>query len=395
MKNKNMNINKMKKISAAVLALAMLPSANAQWAVTNVNDPIYYPAYFGPTGIFTRMVGQMLNGVKGSVDSVRSTQELGIRQQEILQEDTDKRARLAQGQADIARRDFEQMPTIEQCVELTGRGVSSGAARAAMGATGGGSQDKGYRLSQIKTTAQAQATVLQEKQTLGTCIPELAGSAGCSTSPGRFAGGDLNPTGIKGNIDSNGRNPAADIKNFSMGAEAWKVAQKYANDSSFYDAPKVATPEQMQKNPGYAALYTAVRAKLEASHNALIDVARIRREGNVDSSSVAGKVWSDARSEYTTLFPALSYPDKPSLFEILNFNIYKDYMGTQKEEISDPIKLQQELNRKVALANFISWKQYQQQENTNILLSHILTQLTTPVKKDAVDNEHARTMNIK
>ena len=50
---------------------------------------------------------------------------------------------------------------------------------------------------------------------------------------------------------------------------------------------------------------------------------------------------------------------------------------------------------KAALANFIAWKNYEQQENTNILLANILVQLTTPITKQAVETEYTRTTGTK
>ena len=45
------------------------------------------------------------------------------------------------------------------------------------------------------------------------------------------------------------------------------------------------------------------------------------------------------------------------------------------------------IQSKIALNNLLTWQQYQQQEKTNILLSHILIQQTTPVNKDNLDRE--------
>jgi hypothetical protein len=50
---------------------------------------------------------------------------------------------------------------------------------------------------------------------------------------------------------------------------------------------------------------------------------------------------------------------------------------------------------KIAMNNLISWKQYNQQERTNILLSHILVQLTTPASKLDLDAEYKKMNDAK
>ena len=48
------------------------------------------------------------------------------------------------------------------------------------------------------------------------------------------------------------------------------------------------------------------------------------------------------------------------------------------------------IQSKIALNNLISLQQYNQQEKTNILLSHILVQLSTPAQKDVLDREYQK-----
>ena len=46
------------------------------------------------------------------------------------------------------------------------------------------------------------------------------------------------------------------------------------------------------------------------------------------------------------------------------------------------------IQSKIAMNNLIAWQQYNQQEKTNILLSHILVQLSTPSSKEVLDREY-------
>lgn len=54
-------------------------------------------------GQFTRAMGQQHDAIRGAIDASRMSTEVMIRQNDILQRDTDARMRMALGQADIAK----------------------------------------------------------------------------------------------------------------------------------------------------------------------------------------------------------------------------------------------------------------------------------------------------
>ncbi len=383
------------KVLAGSIFISFTPFSQAQWAVTNVNDAIY----FSPTGIFTQVIGKLAGAVKGSVDQVALMEQASMQQDRILVKDADQRSRMALGQADIARRDFEAMPTIRQCVEMTQKGVY--AAPTVMNYSGnysgGGSNIAGQsvRANNITTTAAAQNAILQSKPAIGTCTGPGDMSPGCAGAPsGQFAGADVKPKSLFANMDSNGRANGMEIKNFSLDPKGVDAATKYINDATLFDAPKYLSPAQAAKNPSYVAMYQAMMSKLNAAQDAMFDVMKMRVGAPLASNSMAAKLWNDSKPIYNSLFPGLVHPTNPSLYELLNYNVYKDYMGTLPES-SNQIELSRETNKRLALNNFIAWRQSILMEKNNILLAHMLAQMTTPVKKEVVDNEHNKTSQLR
>lgn len=395
---------KMKKTLMAVslVGLTSFGTLSAQWAVTNVNDPIYYPLYFGPTGLFTQSLGRMMSATKDAVDSVREANNIQISQHDANQEDSDKRSRLNQGLSDMYKRDLDAMPTIQQCVQLTNRTANAGATSATFSAGGGSGRGAGgvakanskeAREDSITSTATAQASLLMNKSTLGTCGGGMDNAiSGCS-GMGAYAGGDINSVSLTGNIA--GKSGNKDIANFSMSADGYKVAQKYANDATLYEAPKYADPAQVAKNPAYVAMYNSVISKLNAANEAFLSVARWK-VANTGLSGPALANWNNTKADYQATL-GLTPPPAPSLFEMVNFQALNDYAGPNTK---DPVALSdqevmRDISKKLALSNVLALKQVQATEQNTILLAHILAQQTTPVNIQAVNAEYAKTMNIK
>lgn len=394
---------KLKKLSLYLAAGVMCSAANAQIPVTDTalitTVNANFMSYFSPTGVFTRSMGQMQNAVKSSNDALRVSQQAAAKQDSLNQWDSDVRLRAALGQSAIAKRDAELYPTIQQCVEMTRRDVVGGAVRASMGGgSSGGVAKYKERAKAIVSDVAVLAIPLANKTAAGTCDDNDVAAGVCSAK-GRFAGADVATVGIKANIDSSTRKGASEISNFSMSKEAYVAAQKNINDSVMYNAPKNAasdtTKAQLKSNPAYLSLYNAIMSKLNAASYALNEIANARVGAELPAGSMAAKTWEDSKSTYEGMFPNLAWTATPSLAELFNFAVLRDYMGPQDTEVKDEKQLLEDLNKKMALSNMIAWRSYLQQENTNILLSHMLTQMVTPINKSTVDAEFSKTVALK
>lgn len=397
-----MKNNKLKIISAAVFLLAFNNSANAQWAVVdvaNVTQTTITAAKSTLSAIYdyynmmaTAANGQGIQQTTQAVNLMQKQSVINLQSQDLMN-------RKALGDAEMAIQAWNMVPTLEACAEASNNQTGApktAAQRAATTGGGGGTQGGPSRSAGVTSTAAAQAAVLKEQTTLGTCIQELAGQAGCTAADGTYAGADMHPRGIKG--DSKGISRAEDggpaYNNYSLEDSGFNVAKKYAADMAYYDKPKVVPAAQMTKNPAYAAMYKSVQTKLDAAHDAVMDIAKFKRASQTDiSNSVAGKKWADiSNGDYTKITGLKTKPgNRPSMYELVNFDVKNDYFGNEKAQLFSI----EEVNKRLALSNYIAWTQYQQQENTNILLANMLVQLTTPVNKAQIDVEFSKTMSAK
>jgi hypothetical protein len=392
---------KLKVISSAVLLLAFNSSAHAQWAVidpANIAQSTIIAAKSTLSAVYN-YYGMMASAANGQ-GIQETTQAVNLMQkQSVLNLETqDMMNRKAMGDAKLGSIAYDMMPTLAACAEASGNTVNSpksAAGRAAVSGGGGGSQGYESRAKGVTSTIAAQAAVLREQKELGTCVAELAGSAGCDGN-GDYAGADMHPRGIKGNVKGIARSTedSSAYNNYTLDAEAFKVAKKYAADMTYYDKPKVLSKPQLEKNPGYAALYRSVQGKLDAAQDTFMDISRFKKESPVSiTGTIPGKMWSDiSDAEYTKVTGLAKKPkDKPGMYDIVNFQVNNDYYGNEKADL----KSMEEVNKRLALSNYLNWQQYKQQENTNILLAHILVQLTTPANKAKIDEEYNKTVGIK
>jgi hypothetical protein len=400
---------KLKVISAAVFLLACNGSAYAQWAVidpANIAQSTIVAAQSTITAAkstlssvynYYTMMASAANGqgIQETTQAVNLMQKQSV----INLQTQDMMNRKALGDNKLADIAYQLSPSLSACAEASGNtdnSPKSAAGRAAVSGGGGGGNGAPARSKAVTSNSAAQAEVITKKKSLGTCTAEIAGPGGCGANEeGKFAGADMHPRGIKGNVKGialdNENGPA--YNNYTLDGEAFEVAKKYAADMAYYDKPKVAPAEQLRKNPTYAAMYASVQTKLNAANDANMDIARFKKESPVDiSGTTAGKAWNDITpGEFTKVTGLAKKPAKVGMYDIVNFQVNNDYYGNEKADL----KSMEEVNKRLAISNYINWQQYKQQENTNTLLSHILVQLTTPVEKGKLEAEYARTINMK
>lgn len=371
------------KITALSVAMMSLSSvASAQWAVSDATGQ------------------RLINAVKGSVDSVRETANIQIKQQDLNQLDTDVRLRAALGQADIAKRDFEGLPTVPQCVEITksrGKADSIAASRGSGGGASGAGRAQRDRDAKIVNVATAQAATLEGKGQIGTCgtLEADSGIAGCTGGVGVLSGADINIGGLTSNTKNGTVNPGVagfrDQVNLSMDAETFDAAFKNANDSTMYAAPGVPTEQELARNPVYMAMYASLMRKLDASKQVLVNIAKQYKE-----SPNAPANWAQDRASWQDMFRGETWTPRPSKMELLRFNAYYDYLKpTGYVAPTDPIKVQENMMKLMTINNVLAYENMLKQDQTNILLAHLLTQQTTPVNPAAVNAELAKTKNLR
>jgi hypothetical protein len=396
---------KIKKILIALSMIGVTSIGNAQWAVTNVDDTLY----FGRTGIFTLAMGQLLNGVQTSVDQVAGLVEVSRKQAAQFQQDTDQRNRYALGQAAVLNKVLAIYPTLEACAELSKKVAVSGAISSSVGggAHGGkpGSPTPPDQPKKIISEAAKQVALIANDVTNGTCSQDAvtAGTGKCN-AVGNYGGSkntpdsSVSPLAITGNT-SNAEKvnvEAQDLANYSLDAAGITVANQYIINATLYNAPKVLPEDKAKKYPSYVPPYKAIMIKLFNAQQALSDIVAIRKAPTSSfvssKGAVASDIW-DAKKYHDLL--GLNAPKSPSLMDIMTFQSLNDYLGVPTNTATSNDALLKALNNKMALNNFIALRQMHQQENTNILLSSLLTQAVTPTDLGAVNAQYNKIMNEK
>lgn len=371
--------------TSVVLALTCYETANAQWAVLNVGD------------IINRIYTQAgFDGVAGKIAELTSTTQQQVVQNANNVAATDVRARVGNAQYDVFQRvgpNAGPQPNLADCVAATKKQQASAGVKAAGGGGGGGPNSPTREINgpADKTDADKPAQIINAKKDLDTCTVNDNGLNGCSGQNGAYAAGDFHPRGMDGDmsgiiIDQPG--PYLNSYTISKKGKGWAVAQQNIKNQTLYGAPKGLDPSQLSKNQAYVALSTPLNAKLYAAEEALMFSARMKQESEAAPSGVAGDFWNSG-SDYAKITglkgPA---PKNPSLYDTVNYSVMNAYTGDPSGSLDEA-----ELNRRLALSNFILWKSYQQQEQTNRLLANILVQLVTPVNPTQVDNSHQKAIS--
>jgi len=396
------------KIALALGLLCTGMASQAQWATFNVSDALY--------DYFRSMRDYVQNS---NLEAISNGQQLQMAQANQNVTNADYRNRLAMSQNSILNRDQEARPTYELCIAITKSQSGSASVSSSMnggrsssygnGGGGGGRPDgKGanpdshYAINKpttiqenIRSTENAQAMVINNISKAKTCDPRYGAICGNTKEPGEYALADVSSFGILSNSAKTGRKPGQDIQNHTINQDGYTAGLQYVNVASLANAPKYPDPTLIQKNPGYVAMYNGMIIKLNAASETLKSILDMRRSPSLGSgdTSITSSIWTTTSKDWDNIFPQLVKPTLPSLYDYLNYRVTADVFG--KLTLADDATLSgddlmKNIQSKIAMNNLIAWNQYQQQEKTNILLSHILIQQTTPSNKDALDREYQK-----
>ena len=408
-----MNNNKMKKTLIAASLFLAASSSTLTSALTVVDFGANAQLAFANTqlAVANGLLVSIRGGVSGTVQQiqgVRAGQEASIKQVDQYQEDTDKRNRLREGLSETLRRDLDALPTIEQCVEMTSKVLSAGALQSSLSGGGGGRKPNGDPSPGSKADAQQKIDDLPAaqyeafKRTVDTksCSGGMDEAIkGCGKDPGKYAGADTNMSSVKGNLAGIKENQ--DAVNFSLDDEAFLAAKTYAHNSTLYDAPPDLKKDmiKLKANPSYLSVYKPIIAKLNVAFDAIIAPAVVRKEAPPSIiATVAGGIWLDSAPKYMEIFgPQAVFPKTPSIFELMQYYIFNDFVGKNPKDIEklDFMQTVRDVNRKITLSNMVAIQQLKASETTNVLLGHLLVQATTPTSIQAVKTEAAKLVTKK
>lgn len=404
--NKNKLKNFTKKISPIGLAITLTFSFSmSAYAQTFVQDNVLINVVKGSitgatTSINTTLTTLLLD-VKNAINATRITQDLQMQNDNANIANADARMRSALGQAEIAKKDMEAMPTLEQCVELTGAiGRSSG---------GGSSQIAGHKIfkdgdkraKSAYSTANTLANVVATRDSDKACDQnDVNNSAFCKTV-GDFAGASKNSNSLDTNLSvSQSKNVVNGQKvqgaNYTIPREGQPATISFIENTFIPRPPVNLKPEEFKANPTYKVLYDIVDGRLSVIRNAMGNIAKIRFE-NVTPNSAFSTYWAGVKSHYNEVFPNLTAPVNPSEYELLNLAVNRDYsyynsfgsdLGTIKAE--DAMKM---MARTLTYTNEIALLQLNRTEDNNKLLALIASHMMMPITESqlSAESSNART----
>lgn len=395
---------KISKIGLALGLVLTMTTSQAQWATFNISDALY--------DYFKSMRDYVTNS---NLQVISNGQQLQMAQAAQNVVNADYRNRMATVYNNILQEDERTRPTYALCVELSKGQVGVSSVAASMnaggrnGSGGAGGRGKGSNATpskhyspaapttiqeNIRSTENAQAMVLHNIQDTQTCNPRY-GSTLCGGTAAEYTLADVSVFGLLSNsAKSDKTNATLDFANYTMSPAAYKAGQQYINVATLANAPKYPDPSEISKNPGYVAMYNSMIIKLNAAGESLKSMLDLRRAPTVTNTAVA-EVWNSAdnNTDWSTVFPNMKKPTSPSFYEFLNSRVMFDVFGPKTIATAgtgSDSEVFKGIQNKIAMNNLISWQQYNQQEKTNILLSHILVQLSTPAQKEILDREYQK-----
>lgn len=393
-------------------------TANAQWAVTNVNDAVY----FGPTGLFTQMMAHMTNSAKAATDQNTALNELNRKQNAQLVEDADQRARMAAGQAEIAKKLSAIRPTLDACgLASENLAKTEAAATSARGSSGGGgqparkvnpgraanldspTQNPKNLLDGPKTDIEANAIILETRKKLDTCsAKEVAdGFQGCKGAGGehKFSGtemilaSDISPLSLFGNTNNKLKtDKSSEFANRSITIDpddpdkTLEVSRAYMNNLLTTRMPKTLDTEKLLQSPDLMAQYRILQLRLESSFKPLRDILNLTIAPKILSPGVAKDYWTKQSGKYQALLGTKA-PTVPSVRDLLLFQVSNDYMGVPDSIPANGDEVLKAMNQKMAVSNYLSYKQLEAIENLNVQLAVINANQLTPFDFKAYSQE--------
>ncbi|HBR3366881.1 hypothetical protein AAHV16_23370 [Klebsiella pneumoniae] len=166
--------------------------------------------------------------------------------------------------------------------------------------------------------------------------------------------------------------------------------------------------EDTNEGREYLSAFSSFVSRSTAGTNAIDSVLAMKKASNVSVNSRGAKIgstlgstqganlaWSDAsvKNKYATLFPGTTFPDNPSEWEMLRYEIYSRYADTTgadawqvKISSADEKETAHEQARMQALDLRLQMLQIERTEDTNILLAALLGQQLQPVDKQMLNN---------
>lgn len=316
--------------------------------------------------------------------------------------------------ADIQKQRMEnglkRIPSANACAEVTSAG--------GRGAAGSGTKASKEELSQNSLTAltEAKDALVEAKKNILTrpsinvCSKGdvLVGRGGCS-SEGQYPDKDKSAAVLLSPPVSREDAAAGIVANESYDAQQLQVAEA-AKRNLTVNVPVEQLNDKNLENTtegrDFLSAFAAFADRSTAGSNAIDSILAIKKSSNVainsrganigsnlTSSKGAETAWKDqvVRDKYKVLFPNAKFPENPSEWEMLRYEIYSRYADTTgndawqvKISTATTEESLREIARMMAIQLRMSMIQIQRQEEGNVIGAADLNQGLDPVTKGSL-----------
>ncbi|SXF08894.1 Uncharacterised protein [Klebsiella variicola] len=175
--------------------------------------------------------------------------------------------------------------------------------------------------------------------------------------------------------------------------------------------------ENTKEGRDYLSAFSTFVARSTAGTNAIDSILAMKKASNISvnsrganigsglgSTQGASLAWKDAavKAKYETLFPGTTFPNDPSEWEMLRYEIYSRYADTTgsdawqtKISVADERETAHEQARMQAVDLRLQMIQIERTEDTNILLAALLSQQMQPITKEYLNTLKTDTNRVR
>lgn len=316
--------------------------------------------------------------------------------------------------ADIQKQRMEnglkRIPSANACAEVTSAGGRGSAGSGTSGAKDALSQNSLTAITEAKDALVEAKKNIVTRPSIDVCSKGdvLVGRGGCS-SEGQYPDKDKSAATLVAPPVSREDAAANKVANESYDAKQMQVAEA-AKRNLTVNVPVEQLNDKNLENTtegrDFLSAFAAFTARSTAGSNAIDSILAIRKASNVavnsrganigsglSSTQGAATAWNDAtvKAKYATLFPNATFPDKPSEWEMLRYEIYSRYADTTgndawqvKISTATTEESLREIARMMAIQLRMSMIQIQRQEEGNVIGAADLNQGLDPVTKGSL-----------
>lgn len=383
---------------ALTFSTGYVGTASAAWPVTNYTlDPYLMGLTTG-------------NGLIETLVSMNDK----LAQATISNNENAKNQVMNSANADIQKQRMEnglkRIPSANACAEVTSAGGRGSAGSGTSGAKDALAQNSLTAITDAKDALIEAKKNILIRPSIDVCSKGdvLVGRGGCS-SEGQYPDKDKSASTLVAPPVSKEDAAANKVANESYDAKQMQVAEA-AKRNLTVNVPVEQLNDKNLENTtegrDFLSAFASFTARSTAGSNAIDSILAIRKASNVsvnsrganigsglNSTQGAATAWNDAtvKAKYATLFPNATFPEKPSEWEMLRYEIYSRYADTTgndawqvKISTATTEESLREIARMMAIQLRMSMIQIQRQEEGNVIGAAQINQSLDPVSKSSL-----------